>query len=259
LIGPVPAGLVVNDEDMPASSLLPQFMVNEVAPLTTGTFVYMLKKIAIVALCATYLSACTTTDPYTGEQKVSNTAGGAAIGAGLGALAGGLTGGRHAGRNALIGAGIGALAGGGIGAYMDNQEAELRAQLQGTGVSVTRVGDRIILNMPSNITFATDQDQVIPPFYRTLDSVAIVLNKFNKTLIDVNGHTDSTGSLQHNQALSERRAASVANYLGSRSVDQRRMSTMGFGPSQPVASNATSDGRAQNRRVEVAIAPITQG
>jgi outer membrane protein OmpA-like peptidoglycan-associated protein len=222
LVGTVPAGLLVDDEDMPASSLLPQFMVNEVAPLTTGTFVYMLKKIAIVALCATYLSACTTTDPYTGEQKVSNTAGG-------------------------------------IGSYMDNQEAELRAQLQGTGVSVTRVGDRIILNMPSNITFATDQDQVIPPFYRTLDSVAIVLNKFNKTLIDVNGHTDSTGSLQHNQALSERRAASVANYLGSRSVDQRRMSTMGFGPSQPVASNATSDGRAQNRRVEVAIAPITQG
>jgi outer membrane protein OmpA-like peptidoglycan-associated protein len=221
----------------------------------------MLKKFALIALCATYLSACTTTDPYTGEQKVSNTAGGAAIGAGVGALAGLAIGGggRNGARNALIGAGIGALAGGGIGAYMDNQEAELRAQLQGTGVSVTRQGDRIILNMPSNITFATDQDQVIPPFYRTLDSVAVVLNKFNKTLIDVNGHTDSTGSLQHNQQLSERRAASVANYLGSRGVDQRRMSTMGFGPSQPVATNATPDGRAQNRRVEVAIAPITQG
>ncbi|RWX75055.1 OmpA family protein [Neorhizobium lilium] len=218
----------------------------------------MLKKITLVALCATYLSACTTTDPYTGQQKVSNTAGGAAIGAGLGALGGLVIGGGNKGRNALIGAGIGALAGGAIGSYMDNQEAELRAQLQGTGVSVTRVGDRIILNMPSNITFATDQDQVIPPFYRTLDSVAIVLNKFNKSYIDVNGHTDSTGSPQHNQDLSERRAASVANYLGSRGVDQRRMSTMGFGPSQPVASNATPDGRAQNRRVEVQIAPITQ-
>lgn len=219
----------------------------------------MLKRIALVALCATYLSACTTTDPYTGEQKMSNTAGGAAIGAGLGAVSGLLIGGgHHHGRNALIGAGIGALAGGAIGSYMDNQEAELRAQLQGTGVSVTRNGDRIILNMPSNITFATDQDQVIPPFYRTLDSVAIVLNKFGKTYIDVNGHTDSTGSLQHNQDLSERRAASVANYLASRGVDQRRMSTMGFGPSQPVASNATPDGRAQNRRVEVQIAPISQ-
>ena len=218
----------------------------------------MIKRIAIVALCGTYLSACTTTDPYTGQQKTSNLAGGAAIGAGLGALGGLVVGGGNRGRNALIGAAIGGLAGGAIGNYMDNQEAELRQQLQGTGVSVTRAGDRIILNMPSNVTFATDQDQVIPPFYATLDSVAIVLNKFGKTYIDVNGHTDSTGSLQHNQGLSERRAASVANYLGSRGVDQRRMSTMGFGPSQPVASNATPEGRAQNRRVEVAIAPIEQ-
>ena len=153
---------------------------------------------------------------------------------------------------------MGGLAGGAIGNYMDQQEAELRAQLQGTGVSVTRVGDRIVLNMPSNVTFATDQDQVIPPFYPTLDSVAIVLNKFNRTLIDVNGHTDSTGSLAHNQGLSERRAVSVANYLAGRGVDQRRMSTMGFGPSQPIASNAAPDGRAQNRRVEVMIAPITR-
>lgn len=220
----------------------------------------MIKKIAIVALSATFLSACTTTDPYTGQQKVSNTAGGAALGAAVGALGGLAVGGSPVGRRnaALIGAGVGALAGGAIGNYMDTQESELRAQLQGTGVSVTRNGDRIILNMPSNITFGTDQDQVIPPFYATLDSVAIVLNKFGRTLIDVNGHTDSTGSLQHNQALSERRAASVANYLGSRGVDQRRMSTMGFGPSQPVATNATPEGRALNRRVEVQIAPITQ-
>ncbi|CAD7023465.1 MULTISPECIES: OmpA family protein [Pseudorhizobium] len=216
----------------------------------------MIKKLAFVALAATYLSACTTTDPYTGQQKVSNTAGGAAIGAGLGALTGLAVGGD--GKGALIGAAVGGLAGGAIGNYMDQQEAELRAQLQGTGVSVTRMGDRIVLNMPSNVTFATDQDQVIPPFYPTLDSVAIVLNKFNRTLIDVNGHTDSTGSLAHNQGLSERRAASVANYLGSRGVDQRRISTLGFGPSQPVASNATPEGRAQNRRVEVLIAPITR-
>jgi outer membrane protein OmpA-like peptidoglycan-associated protein len=221
----------------------------------------MMKKLALVALCATYLSACTTTDPYTGQQKISNTAGGAAIGAGLGALAGLAVGGSPVGRRnaALIGAGVGALAGGAIGNYMDQQEAELRAQLQGTGISVTRVGDRIILNMPSNITFPTDQDQVLPGFYPTLDSVALVLNKFNRTLVDVNGHTDSTGSLAHNQELSERRAASVANYLGARGVDQRRMSTLGFGPSQPVASNATPAGRAQNRRVEIQIAPITQG
>lgn len=218
----------------------------------------MLKKFMILALAGSFLSACTTTDPYTGEQKMSNTAGGAMLGATVGALGGLAVGGSATGRRdaALIGAGIGALAGGAIGNYMDNQEAELRAQLQGTGISVTRVGDRIILNMPSNITFATDQDQVMPQFYATLNSVAIVLRKFNKTLIDVNGHTDSTGSAAHNQALSERRAYSVANYLSSQGVDQRRVSALGFGPSQPVASNATPAGRAQNRRVEIQIAPI---
>lgn len=218
----------------------------------------MLKKFMILALAGSFLSACTTTDPYTGEQKMSNTAGGAMLGATVGALGGLAVGGSATGRRdaALVGAGIGALAGGAIGNYMDNQEAELRAQLQGTGISVTRVGDRIILNMPSNITFATDQDQVMPQFYATLNSVAIVLRKFNKTLIDVNGHTDSTGSAAHNQALSERRAYSVANYLSSQGVDQRRVSALGFGPSQPVASNATPAGRAQNRRVEIQIAPI---
>ncbi len=221
----------------------------------------MMKKLSILALAATYLTACTTTDPYTGEQKTSNLAGGAVLGAALGAVGGAVIGGggRDSRNGALIGAGIGALAGGAIGNYMDNQEAELRAQLQGTGISVTRMGDRIILNMPSNITFATDQDQVIPQFYPTLNSVAIVLRKFEKTLIDVNGHTDSTGSVAHNEALSERRAVSVASYLNSQGVDPRRVSALGFGPSQPIASNATADGRAQNRRVEIQISPLKAG
>ena len=221
----------------------------------------MIKKLSILALAATYLTACTTTDPYTGEQKTSNLAGGAVLGAALGAVGGAVIGGggRDSRNGALIGAGIGALAGGTIGNYMDNQEAELRAQLQGTGISVTRMGDRIILNMPSNITFATDQDQVIPQFYPTLNSVAIVLRKFEKTLIDVNGHTDSTGSVAHNEALSERRAMSVASYLNSQGVDPRRVSALGFGPSQPIASNATADGRAQNRRVEIQISPLKAG
>jgi outer membrane protein OmpA-like peptidoglycan-associated protein len=218
----------------------------------------VIKKFILIALSATFLSACTTTDPYTGEKKVSNTAGGVMIGASLGALAGLAVGKDGVGRRnaALIGAGIGALAGGAVGNYMDSQESELRAQLQGTGVSVTRMGDRIILNMPSNITFATDQDAVMPPFYPTLNSVALVLNKFNKTLIDIAGHTDSTGSMQHNQDLSERRAASVASYLNAQGIDPRRIAAMGYGPTQPVASNATSDGRAQNRRVEISISPL---
>jgi outer membrane protein OmpA-like peptidoglycan-associated protein len=221
----------------------------------------MYKKVALVAVAAAYLSACTTTDPYTGEQKVSNTAGGAALGAGVGAVAGLLVGNNPVQRRnaALIGAGIGALAGGAIGNYMDTQESELRAQLEGTGVSVTRMGDRIILNMPSNVTFSTDQDQVIPPFYATLDSVAVVLRKFDKTLIDVDGHTDSVGNAGYNQDLSERRANSVANYLAARGVDPRRMSAMGYGLERPIASNASEIGRAQNRRVEIAISPLKQG
>ena len=136
-----------------------------------------MKKTVLVALAATLaVTACTTTDPYTGEQKVSNTAGGAALGALAGAGVGLLAGGDDR-RNALIGAGIGALAGGAIGNVMDRNEAELRAQLQGTGVSVTRVGDRIVLNMPSDITFATDQDSVKPQFYPVLNSVGLVLEE----------------------------------------------------------------------------------
>lgn len=202
-----------------------------------------------------FTAACTT-DPFTGQQKVSNTAGGAAIGAGVGALAGLAAGGDDR-RNALIGAGIGALAGGAVGTFMDRQEAELRAQLASTGVSVTRVGNNIILNMPSNITFATDQDQVIPAFYATLDSVAIVLNKYNQTLINVFGHTDSTGSDSYNQALSQRRANSVSAYLSTRGVSPQRMIAQGYGESRPVADNGTETGRAQNRRVEIQIVPLT--
>lgn len=214
-----------------------------------------MKKIVLGAVAAAFLAGCTT-DPYTGQQKVSNTAGGAALGALAGAGIGMLAGGDDR-RNALIGAGIGALAGGAIGSYMDQQEAELRGYLQGTGVSVTRVGNQIVLNMPSNITFATDQDQVVPAFHQTLNAVALVLNKYNRTLVDVNGHTDSTGSLQHNMALSQRRAMSVGNFLVGQGVDGRRLAINGFGPNQPVATNATPDGRALNRRVEIYLSPVT--
>ena len=214
-----------------------------------------MKKIVLGVAAAVFLAGCTT-DPYTGQQKVSNTAGGAALGALAGAGVGLLAGGNDR-RNALIGAGIGALAGGAIGSYMDQQEAELRGYLQGTGVSVTRNGDQIVLNMPSNITFATDQDQVMPAFHQTLNAVALVLNKYNRTFVDVNGHTDSTGSLSHNMALSQRRAGSVGNYLINQGVDGRRLAMNGFGPNQPIASNATPDGRAQNRRVEIYLSPVT--
>lgn len=218
----------------------------------------MYKKLAAVLLAATMLASCTT-DPFTGQQRVSNTAGGAALGAGLGALAGLAVGGSSvAQRNAvLIGAGIGALTGGAIGNYMDRQEAALRAQLQGTGVSVTRVGDQIVLNMPSNITFATDQDAVKAGFYPTLNSVALVLKRFNQTVVDVYGHTNSTGSAQHNFDLSQRRALSVANYLSAQGIDSRRFAVTGFGATRPIADNATEAGRALNRRVEIQLSPLT--
>jgi outer membrane protein OmpA-like peptidoglycan-associated protein len=216
-----------------------------------------MKKTVLVALAATLaLGACTTTDPYTGEQRVSNTAGGAALGALAGAGIGLLAGGDDR-RNALIGAGIGALAGGAIGNVMDQNEAELRRQLQGTGVSVTRVGDRIVLNMPSDITFATDQDSIKSQFYPVLNSVGLVLKKFNQTIVDVYGHTDSTGDDTYNYNLSQRRALSVANYLSSQGVDSRRFAVTGFGETKPIANNSTPTGRALNRRVEIQLSPLT--
>jgi outer membrane protein OmpA-like peptidoglycan-associated protein len=213
-------------------------------------------KIVAALVAASRAAACTTTDPYTGQPKLSNTAGGALLGAAAGAGVGLLAGGNDR-RNALIGAGIGALAGGAVGAYMDNQEAQLRAELQGTGVSVTREGNRIILNMPSNVTFPTDQDSVLPAFYPTLNAVALVMRKYNRTLIDVDGYTDSTGSDEYNLDLSRRRAQSVTSYLVAQGVDGRRFAVNCFGKSDPIASNATEQGRAQNRRVEIYLTPIT--
>jgi outer membrane protein OmpA-like peptidoglycan-associated protein len=219
----------------------------------------MKSRVLIAGLAALSLSACTSINPYTGNTQISNTAGGAVVGAGGGAIAGAIIGsatGADPRVAALIGAGIGGLTGAAIGSYMDQQEAELRAQLQGTGVSVTRVGNQIILNMPSNITFAVDSATVQPQFNETLISVGLVLKKFNKTIIDVYGHTDNTGSESHNQDLSQRRAVAVATILANQGVDQRRFFIEGRGESDPIASNATEAGRAQNRRVEIQLSPI---
>ncbi len=217
-----------------------------------------MKNLALVATLSLVLAACTT-DPFTGEQKVSKTVIGAGTGAAIGALGGLIIGNstRANKRNAiLIGAGIGALAGGGIGVYMDNQEAKLREQLRGSGVSVTRVGDTIKLNMPSNITFGTDQSNVRPEFINVLRSVSLVLKEFNRTIVNVFGHTDSDGSETYNQDLSERRAISVARNLIDQGTDSRRYFIAGFGESEPVASNATVNGKAANRRVEIEIEPL---
>jgi len=219
----------------------------------------MAYKIITIGLVALTLSACTTTNPFTGQQQLSNTAGGAMIGAGGGAVGGALVGAVTGGDprvGALIGAGIGALAGGAIGNYMDQQEAELRQQLQGTGVSVTRVGDNIILNMPSNVTFDVGKFDVRQQFATTLTSVALVLQKYNQTIVDVIGHTDATGSEASNLELSKNRAIAVANVISANGVDARRFYIDGKGESQPVASNDLESGRALNRRVEIKIAPL---
>ncbi len=140
---------------------------------------------------------------------------------------------------------------------MDQQEAELRQKMEGTGVSVTRVGEEIILNMPGNITFETNSADLRPGFFGVLDSVALVAQKYDKTVVEVAGHTDSTGSAQYNQALSERRAATVATYIVNRGIDQQRLLAYGRGLTQPIADNSTLEGRALNRRVEIRLSPIT--
>jgi len=185
------------------------------------------------------LSGCMTTDAYTGDKKVSKTTTGAGIGALAGAAVGALSGdnSKERRKRALIGAGVGALAGGAVGNYMDRQESKLRAQLQGTGVSVTRSGDNIILNMPGNITFATGSADLNANFFGVLDSVVLVLKEYDKTIIDVAGHTDSVGSDATNQALSERRAGTVGTYLRGKGVTDNRVATVGFGKAHPVASN----------------------
>jgi outer membrane protein OmpA-like peptidoglycan-associated protein len=214
----------------------------------------------VICLAAAVLTAgCQTIDPYTGETKTSSATKGAAIGAGAGAVLGILTGddSKERRKRALIGAGVGAIAGGAVGSYMDNQEAKLREQLQGTGVSVTRVGNDIILNMPGNVTFQTDSSDLNPQFFGVLDSVGLVLKEYDKTVVEVVGHTDSTGSAQYNQALSERRAATVATYINNRGIDRQRILAFGRGLTQPIADNATAAGRAMNRRVELTLSPIT--
>jgi outer membrane protein OmpA-like peptidoglycan-associated protein len=205
------------------------------------------------------VSACTTLDPYTREERPARAQRQAVIGAAAGAVAGLITGDSSMERKkrALVGAGLGALAGAGVGAYMDRQEMRLRQELDRTGVSVTRIGDNITLNMPGNITFATDSADLNASFYEVLGSVSLVLNEFEQTVIEIAGHTDSTGSDAYNQSLSERRASSVAAYLRTRQILPDRIITVGMGEGRPVASNDTPDGRQQNRRVELTLVPLT--
>ena len=219
------------------------------------------KFILAMTVMTVFVSGCQTLDAYTREEKTSSTTKGALIGAAAGVVAGLISGDDAVERrqHALIGAGIGALAGGAIGRYQDKQEAELRAELEGTGVSVVRNGDNITLNMPGNVTFATNSADLSPAFFNVLNSVGKVLAEYEQTVVEVAGHTDSTGTDSYNQGLSERRANSVSAYLQGRGVIPQRLITLGMGESRPIADNGTESGRQINRRVEITMVPVTAG
>ncbi|MDE2620538.1 MAG: OmpA family protein [Sphingomonadales bacterium] len=212
----------------------------------------------VTSLCAVSLlslSACVT-DPNTGERKVSRTAIGGGVGALGGLLLGGLIGG---GTGRIVGAGIGGIAGAAVGYTMDKQIKQLREQTAGSGVDVTSVdnGQAILVNLPEGVTFDVGSYSLKPEFRATLDKVADSLKQYPNSLIDVYGHTDSTGSDAYNQTLSENRARTVANYLSMQGVSPARIRSQGYGETMPVADNATDEGRRKNRRVEIKIVPVT--
>lgn len=210
----------------------------------------------IAAFSLVTVSGCVT-DPNTGEKKVSRTAIGGVGGAVAGMLLGGLIGGKT-GR--IVGAGIGGVAGAAVGYTMDKQIKELKEQTAGSGIDVSETdnGSAILVNLPDGVTFDVASYALKPSFRTTLDQVAESLIKYPNSLIDVYGHTDSTGSDAYNQTLSENRARTVANYLISRGVPAARVRSQGFGETMPVADNTTEAGRTKNRRVEIKIVPVTQ-
>ncbi|KQW82596.1 OmpA family protein [Brevundimonas sp. Root1279] len=220
----------------------------------------MRAKLLITGLSlAALLGACTTTDPYSSTPNRNNTGTGAIAGAVGGALLGYLTNtsdSEQGRKNALIGAGIGALGGAAVGQYMDRQQRELEAELSGSGVGVARQGEVLVLRMPSDVTFATAQSSIDPRFYSTLDDVARVLNRYDQSVIDIVGHADADGADDFNLNLSRQRASSVAQYLVSHQVLPDRLYVEGRGESAPIATNATAEGKAQNRRVEITIRPF---
>ena len=208
------------------------------------------KKIVVIIMAMLIsTSACTNSR---GEIQYTKTLGlaGAAVGLGVGQLIAVETDGT------LIGGAIGLLAGVGVGAYMDAQNDELQEVAKPTEVCVEKVQNNIILVMPNNITFATDSATINSDFARTLKSVASIINKYEKTSIEISGFTDNVGDSMYNKALSQRRANAVAEFLITQGVDRSRLVAKGYGESMPIMSNETPEGRAMNRRVELKIRPI---
>ena len=214
--------------------------------------------ILIASLSSALVLGGCVTNPETGQRTVRRPAATAAAGAGAGALLGALLGGRNNRAEVLIGAGVGAIAGGAVGSYMDKQARELKERTAGTGIEVEQKGEEIAIKLPSGIAFDTNQATVRSDMRPALNEVAKTLASYQSTFIDVTGHTDSTGGDTVNQPLSERRASAVADYLQYQGVQRARMATKGYAAQFPVASNDSEAGRAQNRRVEIRLTPVTQ-
>lgn len=214
---------------------------------------------AALLVATLLLTAGCATNPETGNREITKGGTGALIGAGSGALLGAILGGRNNRTETIVGAGIGAIAGGAIGGYMDRQERELRKQTAGTGIEVDRVGDEIVLKMPDTVTFDFNSAMLKPEFRPVLEGVARTMTTYPSTFIDVMGHTDSIGTAAINQRLSQQRAEAVAGALASMGVQSARVATRGYGFTVPVATNDTEEGRAQNRRVEIRLSPVSEG
>lgn len=214
--------------------------------------------ILLAAVASLGLSACTTGPMIDQNDPNRQAKTGALVGAGLGAVVGGLAGQNKSvkGRNQAIVLGTlaGAAAGGLIGNQLDKQEAELRQQL-GNNVGIRNTGDRLIVTMPQDILFATDSAELRPTLVGDLRDVAQSLLAYPDTTAQVIGHTDSDGDAGYNLNLSKRRAQSVLNVLSSSGVPTSRLQAIGAGEDQPIASNLTPEGKAQNRRVEIVILP----
>ncbi|PTV96064.1 outer membrane protein OmpA-like peptidoglycan-associated protein [Rhodobacter aestuarii] len=209
-----------------------------------------------VALLA--LGACT--DPYSqgyngNADPNANTRGGAITGALIGGAIGASSGGDERLTKAAAGAIVGGLIGGAIGNQLDRQAQELRRDLDTNGVSVVNTGNQLVVTMPQDVLFATDSSSVRPDLQRDLYTLAGSLNRYPDTTVEVIGHTDADGDASYNQRLSEARARSVADILVGAGVPRQRVVAYGRGEDQPVASNYTPEGKAQNRRVEFIIRP----
>ena len=213
-----------------------------------------IKRGAFLAMIAVALWGCAEPQTKTQQGAVYGTGIGAAVGAGLGQVIGGNT------KSTLVGAGIGAVlggvAGGSIGRYMDNQEAALKQQFAASeAANIKRDADVLAVTFKSDVLFDVNSAVLKPGAYTEINRVSQVLVQYPQTTVQIAGHTDSTGSEEYNQKLSEERAMSVQNALISQGVSPSRLRTIGFGESQPVADNGTEAGRQLNRRVVVTIVP----